>query len=149
MSGKAFEEKTLNEYELLYLNKLNMKLPFTPTVFFVNYWYLKAVYTHASHTPNFNAFIHALVYMIILTSTYNHPKMTNVLVDQMGKYCVKKGLEDVRHTDKANMDILTIDPENIAVFDECVTDFKNKTVGKQMFPSFLQLVNILNNNYDT
>jgi hypothetical protein len=113
---------------------------------FVNYWYLKAVYTHADHIPSFNAFIHALVYMIILTSSYSNPKMINVLVDQMGKYCVKKGLEDVSHTDKANMDILTIDPENIAIFDECVEIFKKNSVGN---PSFVKLVNILNNNYDT
>jgi serine/threonine protein kinase len=149
MTDNTITADALKQHELLYLNGTNMKLLFTPTIFFVNYWYLKAVYTHADHTPNFNAFIHALVYMIILTSSYSNPKMINVLVDQMGKYCVKKGLEDVRHTDKANMDILTIDPENIAIFDECVEMFKKNAVSKPSKPRFVQLVNILNNNYDT
>jgi serine/threonine protein kinase len=146
LSDRAFNAETLNERELIYLNELNMKLPFTPTLFFVNYWYLKSVYTHAAHSPNFNAFIHALVYMIILTSSYSNPRMINVSLDTMGKYCVYKALEDVTHTDKADMDILKIDPGNIIIFNECVETFKKTTAGQ---PSFVQLVNILNKNYDT
>jgi hypothetical protein len=146
LSDNIFNAETLNEQELIYLNRLKMKLPFTPTLLFVNYWYLRAVYTHVDHTPNFNAFIHGIVYMIILTSSYSNPKMTNILIDEMGKYCVKKGLEDVNHTDKANIAILTIDRENITMFDECVETFKKSKLGKKSSP-FNQLVNILNNNY--
>ena len=120
--ANKYTEREIIEKEQNILNSLDLKLPFTPIMFFLNYWYLKSIYTHENKKPNLGVLSTSVALMVSIFFS-NNVKLSDVPVDSLAKYCVKKAIQLQNYTDSSNIDILDIDDSLNSILDNIVDNF--------------------------
>jgi serine/threonine protein kinase len=139
------EQVTLAQLELL--DTLEFKVSFTPVMFFINYWYLKSIYEHPSKSPNTNVLSTALALMSVILVTHDNPRLVELSVDNIAKFCIDRAIRIQKYTDRAILEVLVIPSSYSELLDEVVRDFLQKDVSKK--GSLDELKDIIINSSDS
>jgi hypothetical protein len=119
---KQFTPKQLIGVQKDILRTLGGNIQVTPVTFFLNYWYLKSIYTGTRKVPNVNVLSTSISAMLALMVSNTKPELQNVKLDDLAKYCVKKALVLEGYTHGANVDILTIPSGLESLLNTCITE---------------------------
>jgi serine/threonine protein kinase len=122
VSLKQFTPKQLIGVQKDILRTLGGNIQVTPVTFFLNYWYLKSIYTGTRKVPNVNVLSTSISAMLALMVSNTKPELQNVKLDDLAKYCVKKALVLEGYTHGANVDILTIPSGLESLLNTCITE---------------------------
>ena len=138
VSRNLYNEERLNTNERDILQTFDCKVPFTPVMFFLNYWYLRSIYYHPRKTANLKVLTTGLAIMSAILSS-NIPELSDVKMDDLGKYCIRKAISIQDYSESANTLILDISDElklsldgYISVFVEKVYDLEYYTMLKEI-----------------
>jgi serine/threonine protein kinase len=126
-----FKEEQVVESQLELLDTLDFNLSFVPVTFFIHYWYLKSIYTHSNPEPNIDILTTSIALMSLLMIKNDDPRMVNISVDNMAKYCVEKAIHIQEYSDKANMGLLTVPSSFSGILDELVTSIFDSGAAKR------------------
>ena len=123
-TNPGYTKREIINLEKYVLQNFDGNIPVTPVMFFLNYWYLKSIYTGERKEPNVNVLNTSVAVMLALLVSNTKPELENVMLDDLAKYCVHKALRIQRYTDSANISILT-GPGSIdwAILDACIPEF--------------------------
>jgi ribosomal protein S8 len=128
-----FTQKQMLETNKEILDSFNGNIPVTPIMFFLNYWYLKSIYTGDRKVPNINVLNTSTAVMLALMLSNTNKELENVKIDDLAKYCVHKALTIEKYTDGVNLHILTTDSGiDWDTLDECVDEVRDKGIGGQL-----------------
>ena len=125
LGGGAYDEDEFNEMERTILESYDYILPIKPILFFLNYWYLKAIYTHPERRPDINILVSSIGVMISQLIAMDNKKMVNINISDLAKYCVQEAIVQREYQDYANMDLLKLPSDILQLFDENLNKFKN------------------------
>ncbi len=126
-----FKSEQVVETQLNLLDTLEFKLPFVPVSFFLNYWYLKSIYSHPNPRPNIDILTTSIALMTLLMLVNNNNRMVDLSVDQMAKYCLGKSISIQNYSSDANMDILEVPSSISELLDELVEALLNPELPKR------------------
>lgn len=126
ISRDAYTIEQMNNTEKEILRVFDCKIPFTPIMFFINYWYLKSIYNSPSRQPNTKVFTTGVAVMCAILSS-NTPDLTDVKMDDLAKYCISKAISIQKYTENANIEILDISDELKVVLDHYISEFVKKS----------------------
>lgn len=102
------------------LSRFNGNVPVTPILFFLNYWYLKSIYT-GSKKPNVNVLSTSITAMLHILVSNSVPELENVKIDDLAKYSVRVGLYTENYAESANISILSVPDDLKSVLDKCMS----------------------------
>jgi serine/threonine protein kinase len=138
VSRNLYTAERLNTNERDILRAFDCKVPFTPVMFFLNYWYLKSIYTHPHKRANLKVLTTGVAIMCAILSS-NQPELADVKMDDLAKFCIRKAISIQDYTESANTLILDISDElklnldgYISVFIEKEYDLEYYTMIKQI-----------------
>jgi hypothetical protein len=127
ISNNIFTEKKILDTSNEILNSFDNNIPLTPVMFFLNYWYLKSIYTSDKKEPNVKVLTTSVAVMLALMNSNTTYELKDVKIDDLAKYCVHKALTIEKYTNSANIHILTIGNSiDWEILDTCISDFHNK-----------------------
>jgi serine/threonine protein kinase len=136
ITQNSFTEQEILDTSNELLNTFDTNIPLTPIMFFLNYWYLKSIYTSVNKVPNVKVLTTSLAVMLALFASNNTQELQNVKIDELAKYCVHKALFLENYYINANVHILTghssVDWD---VLNTCISDFCSNA------PPGLKLIN--------
>ena len=141
----AFNIEQMNNNEIDILQSFDGKVPFTPVMLFLNYWYLKSIYSHPRKQPRLEILTTGTSIMIIIL-TSNIPILENVKMDDLGKYCISKAITIQNYNDKANTLLLDIDERLKLELDEYISKFIS--IDTSTIPLFENIKGVVLNDLD-
>jgi hypothetical protein len=127
-----FKNEQVVESQLELLDTLEFDLSFVPISFFLNYWYLKSIYTHSNPEPNIAILTTSIALMSLLMIKNDDPRMTDVSVDNMAKYCIQKAINIQEYIEKANMELLVVPISLSNILDELVSSIFDSDTSKRI-----------------
>jgi serine/threonine protein kinase len=124
-----YNKEEITETEVKILDDFNGKITVKPVMFFLNYWYLKSIYTGKNKKPNINVLNTSLAVMLAIMLSNSIPELQNIKLDDLAKYCVHKALTLRKYTNGVNVAILT-DSTSLDwnLLDTCVSEFCIKSL---------------------
>ncbi len=117
-----FAADDIAETERDILRIFDGNIQITPVLFFLNYWYLKSIYTGERKKPNVNVLNTSIAAMLVILVSNSKPELENVKLDDLAKYCVKKALTLENYTDSANVSILSVSSDLESVLEICMVE---------------------------
>jgi hypothetical protein len=144
VSRNLFTVERMNSNERDILRTFDCKIPFTPVMFFLNYWYLKSIYSHPHKRANLKVLTTGLAIMCAILSS-NIPDLSDVKMDDLGKYCIRKAISIQDYTESANTLILDISDELKLSLDTYISGFVEK---EYELPYYIMIKEIILNNLD-
>ena len=133
----------MNNTEKEILRAFDCKIPFTPVMFFINYWYLKSIYSHPRKQPNLKILTTGVAIMCAILESYD-ARLSSVKMDDLGKYCIRKAISIQNYTENANILILDIHDDLKITLDESIAEF----ISNDHPPFFTNIKEIILNNLD-
>ncbi len=91
-------------------------------MFFLNYWYIKSIYTHPHKRANLKVLTTGVAIMCAILSS-NMPDLSDVKMDDLGKFCIRKAISIQDYTESANILILDIPDELKLSLDGYISKF--------------------------
>ena len=142
VSRNAYNLEKMNNAEKDILKLFDCKVPFTPVMFFLNYWYLKSIYSHPHKRANLKVLTTGVAIMCAILS-FNQPELSDVKMDDLAKYCIRKAISIQDYTESANILILDISDELKLNLDGYISVFIEKEYDLEYYQNIKQI--ILNN----
>jgi len=126
-----FKNEQVVESQSEILDTLDFNLSFVPVTFFLHYWYLKSIYTHPNPEPNIAILTTSIALMSLLMIKNDDPRMTDISVDNMAKYCIQKAINIQEYIEKANMELLVVPISLSTILDELVSSIFDSGAAKR------------------
>jgi hypothetical protein len=139
-SGK-FTKEELTHTEREILRALDGKITITPVMCFLNYWYLKSVYSSEAPVPNVRVLTTSTAFMLVLLVTNNTDELQYVKLDDLAKYCVKKAIIKERHTEHSDISLLNLDSYFEAKLESHITRFCSIGQSTELYDEIKSLIN--------
>jgi hypothetical protein len=140
VSSNQFTEKQIIDTETDILRVFDGNITVTPVMCFLNYWYLKSVYTSEDSVPNVNVLTTSTAFMLVLLVTNNNDELQDVKLDDLAKYCVKKALIKEGHTKHSNVSLLGIDSDLESTLERSITKFCTNAESLELYDEIKKLI---------
>lgn len=126
LCANQYKEEQFQKMEQKILESYNFNLNIKPIIFFLNYWYLKSIYSRPDNLekkPNIKVLITSIAIMITQLVAVSNTKMIDINISDLAKYCVQKAIVLQQYQDYSNMDLFRISSVKRDLFDENYTKF--------------------------